>query len=119
MEFVHRPVLLEPTVDALIDSGFGARAARRPSGAAQNDSRIDRSHGIFVDGTFGRGGHSRLLVSRLAADAGLIVFDKDPQAIDSAHLLRSAAPRVEVIDGGVAGGEGGKGGGGGKKGSVG
>src|SRR3546814_19895988 len=97
MEFVHRPVLLEPTVDALIDSGFGARAARRPSGAAQNDSRIDRSHGIFVDGTFGRGGHSRLLLSRLAADARLIVFDKDTQAIDSAHLLRSVAPRVEEI----------------------
>src|SRR3546814_17644463 len=94
MEFVHRPVLLEPTVDALIDSGFGARAARRPSGAAQNDSRIDRSHGIFVDGTFGRGGHSRLLLSRLAADARLIVFDQDTQALDSAPFLVNVDTRV-------------------------
>jgi len=101
MEFVHRPVLLEPTVNALIDPAFGARADGRGSGARE-DAAIDRSHGVFIDGTFGRGGHSRLLLSRLAADARLIVFDKDPQAIESARALQRADARVEVVHGGFA-----------------
>ncbi len=37
--------------------------------------------GIYVDATFGRGSHSREILSRLNADGRLIAFDKDPEAI--------------------------------------
>lgn len=102
MEFVHRPVLLEPTVNALLDPAFGLRSTRKRSSREATGPSPDRSHGIFVDGTFGRGGHSRLLLSRLASDARLVVFDKDPQAIESARVLRQADGRVEVVHGGFS-----------------
>ena len=38
--------------------------------------------GIYVDGTFGRGGHSRLILERLGAKGRLIAMDKDPAAIE-------------------------------------
>src|SRR5690606_27748306 len=53
--------------------------------------------GVFVDGTFGRGGHSRLLLSRLSHDARLVVFDKDPEAIAVAHALQREDDRVLVV----------------------
>ena len=37
--------------------------------------------GVYVDGTFGRGGHSRLILERLAAGGRLIALDRDPDAI--------------------------------------
>ncbi len=40
--------------------------------------------GVYVDGTFGRGGHSRLLLERLGAHSQLHAFDKDPDAIAAA-----------------------------------
>jgi 16S rRNA (cytosine1402-N4)-methyltransferase len=101
MELEHRPVLLAPTVDALLLPHFGGRSAARSSG----DDAVDaerRRHGIFVDGTFGRGGHSRLLLSRLADDARLVVFDKDPSAIAVARQLADADARVSVVHGGFA-----------------
>lgn len=102
MEFVHRSVLLEPTVNALLDPAFGLRPTRKRSGRSAADSPLDRSHGIFVDGTFGRGGHSRLLLSRLADDARLVVFDKDPVAIESARAWERTDSRVRVVHGGFA-----------------
>ena len=36
-------------------------------------------NGIFIDATFGRGGHSRAVLARIAPDARLIAFDRDPQ----------------------------------------
>ena len=75
-EFQHRTVLLDEAVDALDLSG-------------------DRAHGIYVDGTFGRGGHSRLILSRLAPDARLIGFDKDLQAIATAEQIGD--PRFEIV----------------------
>jgi 16S rRNA (cytosine1402-N4)-methyltransferase len=60
--FRHTTVLLNESIDALVTD---------PSG-------------IYVDGTFGRGGHSRLLLSRLAPEGRLIAFDKDPEAIAAA-----------------------------------
>ena len=39
--------------------------------------------GIYLDGTFGRGGHSRLLLQQLGEAGRLIGFDKDPQAIQT------------------------------------
>lgn len=56
-----------------------------------------RADGVYVDGTFGRGGHSRLILSRLGDAGRLIVFDKDPQAIEVAKDLARQDHRVQVI----------------------
>lgn len=99
MEFEHRPVLLEPTVDALLQADFGGRGAsrKRSQDAAAAEGR--RAGGVFVDGTFGRGGHSRELLRRLGPQARLVVFDKDPQAIAVAQALAAADGRVQVVHG--------------------
>ena len=73
--FEHITVLLNEAVDAL---------NIRPSG-------------IYVDGTFGRGGHSRLILSRLNEQGRLIVFDKDPAAIAVAQELAQQDQRVSVL----------------------
>ncbi|OAM29544.1 16S rRNA (cytosine(1402)-N(4))-methyltransferase [Eikenella sp. NML03-A-027] len=80
-ELAHVTVLLHEAVDAL---------AVRPDG-------------VYVDGTFGRGGHSRLILSKLGADGRLVVFDKDPQAIAVARQLAEADKRVQVVHGGFSG----------------
>lgn len=102
MEFEHRPVLLAPTVDALLLPGFGGKGAARsqPQGGQDVATRIES--GVFVDGTFGRGGHSRELLGRLGKQARLIVFDKDPQAIAVATALAAEDARVTVVHGGFA-----------------
>lgn len=74
-EFPHVTVLLQEAVEAL---------NIKPSG-------------VYVDGTFGRGGHSRLILSKLGADGSLVVFDKDPQAIKVAKELASQDKRVQVV----------------------
>ncbi|MCO6504086.1 MAG: 16S rRNA (cytosine(1402)-N(4))-methyltransferase RsmH [Snodgrassella sp.] len=58
--------------------------------------------GIYVDGTFGRGGHSRLILSKLGVKGRLIVFDKDPQAIAVATELAKQDKRVQVVHNGFA-----------------
>ena len=73
--FEHITVLLNEAVDAL---------NIQPSG-------------IYVDGTFGRGGHSRLILSRLNEQGRLIVFDKDPAAISVAQELARQDKRVSVF----------------------
>ena len=72
----HISVLLHETVDALIG---------------------DRNTGIFVDGTFGRGGHTRLLLSKLDENARVYAFDKDPQALAVAAELEQEDPRFTII----------------------
>ncbi|MGF6756540.1 16S rRNA (cytosine1402-N4)-methyltransferase [Paraburkholderia sp. GAS42] len=72
-ELQHRTVLLEEAVDAL----------------------VTRTDGVYVDGTFGRGGHSRLVLSRLGESGRLIAFDKDPLAIATAQQI--ADPRFEIV----------------------
>ena len=74
--FQHRTVLLDEAVDAL--KLEGARAS-----------------GIYIDGTFGRGGHSRLLLSRLGPQGRLIAFDKDLQAIATAEQIDD--PRFTIV----------------------
>ncbi len=74
-EYQHITVLLNEAVDAL----------------------AVREDGIYVDGTFGRGGHSRLILSRLGSQGRLIVFDKDPQAIEAAQKLAEQDGRVTVV----------------------
>ena len=80
-ELAHVTVLLHEAVDAL---------AVKPDG-------------VYVDGTFGRGGHSRLILSKLGANGRLVVFDKDPQAIAVARQLAEADKRVQVVHGGFSG----------------
>ena len=58
--------------------------------------------GVYVDGTFGRGGHSRLILSKLGANGRLVVFDKDPQAIAVARQLAETDKRVQVVHGGFS-----------------
>ena len=48
------------------------------------DALVTNPHGVYVDATFGRGGHSRLLLERLAPDARLVAIDRDLQAVAAA-----------------------------------
>ena len=68
---LHTTVLLNEAVDALL-------ADAHPDDAT------------YVDGTFGRGGHSRLILSRLEPGGRLVAFDKDPQAIEAAARITDA-----------------------------
>jgi len=77
-EYLHRTVLLDEAVDAL----------------SMVDARRD---GIFVDGTFGRGGHSRRILERLSAKGRLIAFDKDPQAVAVAQKLAQEDSRFVIV----------------------
>jgi 16S rRNA (cytosine1402-N4)-methyltransferase len=102
MEFEHRPVLLEPTVDALVQADFGGKGASRSAGRDEGAQAERLQRGIYVDGTFGRGGHSRELLRRLGSEARLVVFDKDPQAIAVARSLAAEDGRVTVVHGGFS-----------------
>ena len=55
---------------------------------------LTKPDGTYVDATFGRGGHSRLVLSKLAPAGRLIAFDKDPEAI--AEAQRIADPRFSI-----------------------
>ncbi len=78
----HTTVLLNEAVDAALgDLQSQAAGAEQPGFTA-------------VDATFGRGGHSRLLLQRLPSNAHLIAFDKDPQAIAAAAQI--ADPRFSI-----------------------
>jgi 16S rRNA (cytosine1402-N4)-methyltransferase len=73
--FNHITVLLDEAVEAL---------AVRPDGC-------------YLDGTFGRGGHSRLILSQLGPDGRLLGFDKDPQAIATGQALAAEDGRFVVV----------------------
>jgi 16S rRNA (cytosine1402-N4)-methyltransferase len=47
-----------------------------------------RSNGTYVDCTYGRGGHSRLILEKLGTGGRLIALDRDPEAIEAAKALR-------------------------------
>ena len=70
--WTHNTVLLHEAVDAL---------------------EVQRS-GVFVDATFGRGGHSALVLSKLNATSSLIAFDKDPEAVQAAQQIQD--PRFSI-----------------------
>lgn len=74
-EFAHVTVLLQEAIDAL----------QVPAA------------GCLVDGTFGRGGHSRLILQQLGAEGRLLGFDKDPQAIASGLELEQQDARFSVV----------------------
>ncbi|MDF7646974.1 16S rRNA (cytosine(1402)-N(4))-methyltransferase RsmH [Pantoea sp. Acro-805] len=56
-----------------------------------------REDGIYIDGTFGRGGHSRLILSQLGANGQLLAIDRDPQAIAAAAEIQD--PRFSIVHG--------------------
>ena len=56
-----------------------------------------RPEGTYVDGTFGRGGHSRAILERLGPEGRLWVIDRDPQAIAIAESLANEDSRVTVV----------------------
>ncbi|MEK6220333.1 MAG: 16S rRNA (cytosine(1402)-N(4))-methyltransferase RsmH [Psychrobacter cryohalolentis] len=96
LSFVHDAVLLQEAVAAVL----GVNALPKQTGSDEQSSDRQNSlqmSGIYVDATFGRGGHSRLLLSQLADDATLIVFDKDPTAVAVARELATTDSRVKVV----------------------
>ena len=64
------------------------------------DALVTKPDGTYVDATFGRGGHSRLILSRLEPRGRLIAFDKDPEAVGVANAI--ADPRFEIRHEGFA-----------------
>jgi 16S rRNA (cytosine1402-N4)-methyltransferase len=78
MELTHTTVLLNEAVEVL---------AIKPDG-------------IYVDGTFGRGGHSALILERLSSKGRLIALDKDPAAVVAGNIWRDA--RFQMVHRGFA-----------------
>jgi 16S rRNA (cytosine1402-N4)-methyltransferase len=76
----HQTVLLHEAVNALVTT---------PSG-------------FYVDGTFGRGGHSRYLLECLDDDGRLLGVDKDPLACAAAEELAAGEPRFQIYHGSFA-----------------
>ena len=79
-EFKHITVLLNEAVTALVQ---------------------DKS-GFYVDGTFGRGGHTALVLEQLAEDGQILGIDKDPEAIKHAHKRFENEPRFSIAHGSFA-----------------
>jgi len=79
-EYKHRPVLLEEAVEAL----------------------NIRPDGIYLDGTFGRGGHSRAILARLSGKGRLFSLDRDPEAIAAGKKLMERDPRFSIVQGSFA-----------------
>lgn len=79
-EYIHQPVLLREAIAAL---------AIKPEGA-------------YVDGTFGRGGHSAAILARLGATGRLLAMDKDAQAIQAARARFQIDPRFHIEHGSFA-----------------
>jgi len=76
MDPQHTTVLLQEAVDALVHT----------------------PDGLYVDGTYGRGGHARLILSRLSARGRLLAIDRDPEAVAHATTgpRRVDDPRFEI-----------------------
>ncbi len=53
--------------------------------------------GVYLDCTFGRGGHSRAILTELGANGRLIGFDRDPSAVAVARDLAQEDPRFEIV----------------------
>ena len=95
LDFSHDAVLLQETVAAVL--GIKSLPKRKEGNEESGKNSQPKASGIYVDATFGRGGHSRLLLTQLADDAQLIVFDKDPTAIAVARELAATDHRVTVV----------------------
>lgn len=76
-DFSHRPVLLTEVLEGL----------------------DIQSNGMYVDGTFGRGGHAGAILGRLGSAGKLLAMDKDPEAVRSAELQFGSDSRFEIEHG--------------------
>ena len=76
-EYTHRPVLL-----AEVLKGLGIQP-----------------DGVYVDGTFGRGGHAGAILQELGPDGRLLAMDRDPDAVHSAEVQYGGDPRFEIEQG--------------------
>lgn len=79
-KFQHQPVLLDEVL-----AGLNIRA-----------------EGNYLDGTFGRGGHSRAILSRLSAQGCLVALDKDPEAVAAGKEMLGHDPRFSIVHGNYA-----------------
>lgn len=59
------------------------------------DGLVWKKDGIYIDGTFGRGGHSRYILSKLSHDGRLIAIDRDPDAIAQAAQIQDSRFHIE------------------------
>ncbi|WP_148861779.1 16S rRNA (cytosine(1402)-N(4))-methyltransferase RsmH [Marinobacter fonticola] len=66
------------------------------------DALVTEADGRYVDGTFGRGGHSRLVLERLDSGGGLLGIDKDPEAISVGDELAADDRRFRICHGSFA-----------------
>ena len=66
------------------------------------DAVAGPADGVYVDGTFGRGGHSRALLARLGPSARLLAFDKDPEAVAAGQALAAQDGRFAICHGSFA-----------------
>ncbi|MEY3917512.1 MAG: S-adenosyl-methyltransferase MraW [Pseudomonadota bacterium] len=53
--------------------------------------------GVYIDATFGRGGHSALILERLGPKGRLVAFDRDPEAVRIAEGLAARDPRFQIV----------------------
>jgi 16S rRNA (cytosine1402-N4)-methyltransferase len=82
MNITHRPVLLAEAVTALV------------SGPLFISPKASKNL-LLIDGTFGRGGHTQALLAQLPANARMISFDKDLDAIAVAEKIND--PRLRIV----------------------
>lgn len=88
----HQAVLLEETVSLLC--GLEWQPGQGYAGTVRE--------GVYVDATFGRGGHSRRLLERLGADSRVVAIDQDPQAVAAGAALAARDARLEMCHGNFA-----------------
>lgn len=81
MNITHRPVLLAEAVTALVSGPLIT-------------SPVTSKNLLLIDGTFGRGGHTQALLSHLPANARMISFDKDLDAIAVAEKINDSRLRI-------------------------
>ena len=74
---IHKPVLLDEVIEAL----------------------NIHADGFYIDGTFGRGGHSYEIIKRLGSKGRLLAFDKDPDAVRSVGNKLMQDERFEIVNG--------------------